>query len=47
MSATGFVSLDGLLLSPSMHKLSQFDPTTNSVNLHLTVRWVSPLAPVA
>jgi hypothetical protein len=47
MSAIGFVGLDGLLQRPPVNELSQLDPTTNIVNLHLTIRWVSPLTPVA
>jgi hypothetical protein len=47
MSAIGFVGLDGLLQRPPVNELSQLNPTTNIVNLHLTIRWVSPLTRVA
>jgi hypothetical protein len=47
MSTISLVGLDGLLQRPPVDELSQFNPTTNTVDLHLTVRWVSPLAPVA
>jgi hypothetical protein len=43
----GFVGLDGLLQRSPVNELSQFNPTTNTIDLRLTVRWVSPLAPVA
>ena len=47
MSTISLVGLDGLLQRPPVDELSQLDPTTNTIDLDLTVRWVSPLAPVA
>jgi hypothetical protein len=47
MTTISLVGLDGLLQRPPVNELSQLDPTTNTVDLHLTIRWVSPLTPVA